>query len=40
MTLGVVIGESKPTAITAQTSRPLSVGEYIVIDSQDGKLLG
>ncbi len=40
MTLGVVIGESKPTAVTAQTSRPLSVGEYIVIDSQDGKLLG
>ena len=40
MTLGVVIGESKPTAVTAQTSRPLSVGEYVIIDSQDGKLLG
>ncbi|WKT57858.1 DUF87 domain-containing protein [Candidatus Nitrosotenuis chungbukensis] len=40
MTLGVVIGESKPTAVTAQTSRPLSVGEYVVIGAQDGKLLG
>jgi DNA helicase HerA-like ATPase len=40
MTLGVVIGESKPTSITAQTSRPLSVGEYVIVDSQDGKLLG
>jgi DNA helicase HerA-like ATPase len=40
MTLGVVIGESRPTSVTAQTSRPLSVGEYVVIDSQDGKLLG
>ncbi|HEX9846692.1 MAG TPA: ATP-binding protein [Candidatus Nitrosotenuis sp.] len=40
MTLGVVIGESKPTSVTAQTSRPLSVGEYVIVDSQDGKLLG
>ena len=40
MTIGVVIGESKPTEITAQSSRPLSVGEYVIIDSQDGKLLG
>lgn len=40
MTIGVVIGESKPTSVTAQTARPLSVGEYVVIDSQDGKLLG
>lgn len=40
MTIGVVIGESKPTSVTAQTVRPLSVGEYVVIDSQEGKLLG
>lgn len=40
MTIGVVIGESKPTEVTAQSSRPLSVGEYIIIDSQDGKILG
>ena len=40
MTIGVVIGESKPTEITAQSSRPLSVGEYVIIDSQEGKILG
>src|SRR5256712_4337540 len=40
MTIGVVIGESKPTEVTAQSSRPLSVGEYVIIDSQKGKLLG
>ena len=40
MTLGVVIGESKPTSVSAQTSRPLSVGEYVIIDSHDGKILG
>ncbi len=40
MTIGVVIGESKPTEVTAQSSRPLSVGEYVIIDSQDGRLLG
>jgi DNA helicase HerA-like ATPase len=38
--LGVVIGESKPTEVTAQSSRPLSVGEYVIIDSQNGKILG
>ena len=40
MTIGVVIGESRPTDVTAQSSKPLSVGEYIIIDSQDGKILG
>ncbi len=40
MTIGVVIGESKPTEVTAQSSRPLSVGEYVIIDSQEGKILG
>jgi hypothetical protein len=38
--IGVVIGESKPTEVTAQSSKPLSVGEYVIIDSQDGKILG
>jgi DNA double-strand break repair helicase HerA and related ATPase len=38
--IGVVIGESKPTEVTAQSSRPLSVGEYVIIDSQNGKILG
>jgi uncharacterized protein len=40
MNLGIVIGESKPTKITSQTVRPLSVGEYVIIDSNEGKILG
>jgi uncharacterized protein len=40
LTIGVVIGESRPTDVTAQSSKPLSVGEYVIIDSQDGKILG
>ena len=40
MTIGFVVGESKPTMISAQTARSLSVGEYVVIDSDGGKLLG
>ena len=40
MTLGFVIGESKPTLVTAQTVRPLSVGEYVIIDSEGQKSLG
>lgn len=35
-----MIGESKPTEVIAQSSKPLSVGEYVIIDSQDGKILG
>ena len=31
MSLGYVIGESKPTFVTALTSRPLSVGEYVCL---------
>ena len=40
MTVGFVIGESRPNVVTGQTSRPLSVGEYVIIDSANGKLLG
>jgi uncharacterized protein len=40
LTIGVVIGESRPTDVTAQSSKPLSVGEYIIIDAQDGQILG
>lgn len=40
MIIGFVIGESKPTSISAQTSRPLAVGEYIIIDSEENRLLG
>ena len=40
MSLGYVIGESKPAFVTALTSRPLSVGEYAIIDTDEGKILG
>ena len=40
MSLGFVIGESKPTFVSAITSRALSVGEYIKIDSEEGMILG
>ena len=40
MSIGYVIGESKPTSVTALTSLPLSIGEYIIIDSEEGKILG
>ncbi len=40
MKIGYVIGESKPTFVTALTSRPLSVGEYVTIDSEEGSILG
>ena len=40
MSLGYVIGESKPTFVTAITSRALSVGEYIKINTDEGEVLG
>ena len=40
MIIGYVIGESMPTKITALASRPLSIGEYVIIDSEEGKILG
>jgi len=40
LSLGFVIGESKPTFVTAITSRALSVGEYIKIGSDEGEILG
>jgi len=40
LSLGFVIGESKPTSVTAITSRALSVGEYIKIATDEGEILG
>jgi len=37
MTLGFVIGESKPTVVTAQTSRSLPIGEYVIINSKESR---
>jgi len=39
MTLGFVIGESKPTIVTGQTSRSLPIGEYVIINSKEGKIV-
>ena len=36
MTLGFVIGESKPTIVTGQTSRSLPIGEYVIIILENG----
>ena len=35
-----MIGESMPTLVTAQTSRSLPIGEYVIIDSPEGKIIG
>ena len=35
-----MIGESMPTLVTAQTSRSLPIGEYVIIDSAEGKIIG
>ena len=40
MSLGFVIGEAMPTLVTAQTSRSLPIGEYVIIDSAEGKIIG
>jgi len=40
LSLGFVVGESKPTSVTAITSRSLSVGEYIKISIDEGEILG
>jgi uncharacterized protein len=40
LNIGYVIGESKPTFVTALASRPVSVGEYVIIDSDEGRILG
>jgi len=40
LSVGFVIGESKPTFVTALTSRPLAVGEYTIIETEKGKILG
>ena len=38
--LGFVVGESRPTSVTAVTSRALSVGEYVTVRSGEGDILG
>lgn len=40
MKIGYVIGESKPNFVTALSTGPLAIGEYVIIDSEEGRLLG
>ncbi len=40
MTIGYVTEESKPQLVIAQTVRPLSIGEYVIINSHEKKILG
>ena len=38
--LGIVIGESSPTFVKAQTEKSLPIGEYVIINSSEGEILG
>ena len=40
MSLGFVVGESKPSVITVQSSRALPIGEYVIIEVKEGKIVG
>ena len=39
MNIGFVIGESKPDFITIQSSKPLAIGEYVIVNSNEGEIL-
>ena len=40
MSLGFVVGESKPNVVTIQSSRALPIGEYVIIEVEEGKMVG
>ena len=40
MSLGFVVGESKPNVVTVQSSRALPIGEYVIIEVDEGKIVG
>ena len=40
MSLGFVVGESKPNVVTIQSSRALPIGEYVIIEVEEGKIVG
>ena len=40
MSLGFVVGESKPNIVTVQSSRALPIGEYVIIEVDEGKIVG
>jgi len=38
--IGIVVGESKPHEIMFESKRPVSAGEYVIINGDNGKILG
>jgi hypothetical protein len=38
--IGIVVGESKPHEVMFESKRPVSAGEYIVVNGASGKILG
>lgn len=38
--IGIIVGESKPYEIMFEGSRPVSAGEYVILDDSNGKILG
>ena len=40
MSIGYVVGESKPNVVTIQSSRALPIGEYVIIEVDEGKIVG
>ena len=40
MNIGYVVGESKPNVVTVQSSRALPIGEYVIIEVDEGKIVG
>lgn len=38
--IGIVVGESKPHEIMFESKRPVSAGEYVIINADNGKILG
>lgn len=38
--LGIVIGEASPTIVNAQTEKSIPIGEYVIINSKEGEILG
>ncbi|MGH9933523.1 MAG: helicase HerA domain-containing protein [Nitrososphaerales archaeon] len=38
--IGIVVGESKPHEIMFESKRPVSAGEYVIINGNNGKILG
>ena len=36
MNIGYVVGESKPNVVTVQSSRGLRIGDYVLIEVDEG----